>query len=238
MLLATACMLVIYIACNMVPFGDATIVTGDLSGLYMPFYAYVSEGHMSSFSFSKGLGGGIQGLSAYIPFSPYMLILYLIPMEWLAFFFTALMFAKIVTSSVTMCFYLCTRTKPSLMNVLLGLCYAFMSYNFIYAQNVMWVDNIVLLPLLLYALDRLIKTNRTSLFCLLLTLMILTNYYTAYMTCLFLILYFLWEVFGNQRMQWRIAFGAGMRFAGGGLLAVCMSAAILLPTILQTLQNK
>jgi uncharacterized membrane protein YfhO len=231
-------MLAIYVMCGIVPFGDATVVTGDLAGLYMPFYADVSNGRVSAFSFSKGLGGGVQGLSAYIPFSPYMPALYLIPERELGVFFSALLFAKIVAAAGTMCFYLCAKTKPSWMNTLLGLCYAFMSYNFIYAQNVMWLDNIVLLPLLLYALDRLIETKRASLFCGLLALSMLANYYTAYMICLFLILYFLWETVGNRRMPLRTVLKNGLYFAGSGLLAVCLSGAVLAPTVFQTLQNK
>ena len=238
MTLAALCMLTVYIALRLFPFGDKTVITGDLGGQYIPFYSYATNRFPFSFSFSKGLGGGTQGLSANIPFSPYMLLLSFLSEQHLPVFFTVLLFAKTVLSVGVMCFYLCSKTKPSIMNILLSLCYALMSYSFIYAQNVMWTDNILILPLILFSLDKLIETRKISLFCGLLALAIVTNYYTAYMICIFSLLYFLWETLGNRSLSINEALKIGLRFVGAGVMAVGISAIIFIPTVVQTLSNK
>ncbi|MCL2539151.1 MAG: YfhO family protein, partial [Oscillospiraceae bacterium] len=239
MALAAAGLLTVYLLVGIFPFSDKTVLTGDLAGVYMPVASYFGNtDSFSLFSFSKGLGGGIQGLAANFPLSPYMLLLRLVPAQGLGIFFTILVFAKQTAAAGSMCWYLCKRTSPSVFTALLGFCYSFMSYNIAYSQNTMWIDNIVLLPLILYSLEHMINSGKPAPFCALLAFSILSNYYTAYMICLFLIPWTCIEVFGVRRMDIKASVGVFARFACSGLLAVCLSAVLLLPVAVQTLQNK
>ena len=60
-----------------------------------------------------------------------------------------------------------------------------------YSWNIMWLDCILLFPLIVYGLERLVREQKGMLYCVTLGLSILSNYYISIMTCLFLVLYFI-----------------------------------------------
>ena len=59
-----------------------------------------------------------------------------------------------------------------------------------YNWNVMWLDVIVLAPLVILGIERLVKEGKCYLYCIALSLSILSNYYLSIMLCIFLVLYF------------------------------------------------
>ena len=58
-----------------------------------------------------------------------------------------------------------------------------------YNWNVMWMDTLVLAPLIVLGLERLVREKKGGLYCVTLGLCILSNYYLSIMVCLFLCLY-------------------------------------------------
>ena len=69
-----------------------------------------------------------------------------------------------------------------------GIFYALSGYVAAYSWNIMWLDCIILLPLILLGLERLVKGGKPYLYCLALGASILSNYYISIMICLFLVL--------------------------------------------------
>ncbi len=68
--------------------------------------------------------------------------------------------------------------------------YAMSGYVAAYNWNVMWIDCIVLFPLIAAGLETLVSEGKCRLYCITLTLCILSNYYISIMICIFLVLYF------------------------------------------------
>ena len=69
-------------------------------------------------------------------------------------------------------------------------CYALSGYLAAYNWNVMWLDCLILLPLILLGAERLAREGRWVMYTVTLGLCILTNYYISIMICIFLVLYF------------------------------------------------
>lgn len=67
----------------------------------------------------------------------------------------------------------------------------------------MWLDSVVLLPLIVLGLERLVKEHKGLLYTITLGLAILSNYYIAIMICLSMVIYFfvliISENLGNKK---------------------------------------
>ena len=68
--------------------------------------------------------------------------------------------------------------------------YAMSGFVAAYNWNVMWMDTLVLAPLIVLGLEKLVFEKKYSLYCITLGLCILSNYYLSIMVCIFLCLYF------------------------------------------------
>ena len=119
------------------------------------------------------------------------------------------------------------------MGALLFSCfYALSGFMAAYNYNIMWVDCVVLLPLIVLGLERLVKEGRCGLYCITLALSIFTNYYLSIMICIFLVLYFI-LLLVTQRNRLR-SMGYFVLFS---LLAGGLAAVLLVPEVCAILQT-
>ena len=79
-----------------------------------------------------------------------------------------------------------------------GLLYAFSGYFVAYYWNIMWMDGMMLLPLIVLGVERIVEECRPLLYCLSFALLLVSSYYMAYMTAIFLVLYFFTYYFGHH----------------------------------------
>ena len=91
----------------------------------------------------------------------------------------------------------------------------------------------MMLPLILYGIDKLIKEHDGRLYCLALFISLWCNFYMSYMTCLFLILWYL--LYPHKNVKEFLT--NGFRFAGYSLLSGAMAAVVLLPAYLGIMQT-
>lgn len=75
--------------------------------------------------------------------------------------------------------------------VLLGVMYGCSGYGLFYYQNLMWLDVMLLLPLLMFSMRRLLKRADPLPFLLSLTAVMLTCFYISYMVVIFVVLIWL-----------------------------------------------
>lgn len=248
---ASIMLLAVYILLGISPFGGNTVLTGDLNSQYISYFSHYKRAFLNSAGFSygmdKSLGGGLMGLFAYYVSSPLNLLYLLVPVKHYHFVAAFLLFLKIVLACVFFNFFI-EHKYPGMRwaGVALALGYGFMSYNFAYAQNIMWHDVMLLLPLLCYSVDKIIQGGRNTAYTIILALAILANFYIAYMVCLFLVVYFVYSMLlqGWQKTpsqtesiaaRWK---RSAFSFVGGSLLAGGISAALLLPALFNSGQAK
>lgn len=200
------CMLLSFIAAGIYPFGQRSFLFSDMYHQYMPFFSEfvhkVKAGESLSYSWNVGIGSNFLALYVYYLASPFNWLAFLFPEEHLMEFMSYLVVFRIGLCGLTTAFYLQKKFPPQgkralafggtdPMVLFFSTCYAFSGYVAAYNWNIMWLDCLILLPLILYALERLVRTGRWGWYTVCLALSIWTNYYISIMICIFVVLYFI-----------------------------------------------
>lgn len=215
------------------PFGMKDILEVDGVHQYLPFLTQLRRalvmGQGLFYSFSGGLGFDFWATIAYYAASPFNLLMVLVPEERVCDFMLWMMPLKLSLSGGVLAWYLWKRDRgwPGYA-VALGTLYALSNFFLGYKFNVMWLDSIAVTPLVLWALERLVREKRSGVYIAALFYCIWCNYYIAYMVCLFLCLWFLYLLW-TQRHPFR---ETALRFALSSLSAGGMAAVLLLPAFL------
>ena len=149
-------------------------------------------------------------IAAYYLASPLNLLLLLFPVKFLLEGFTFILMIKVALSGFTFAYFISKRFKRyDITIVYFAMFYALCGWTLGYNWNVMWLDCLVLLPLIVLGLERLVKEGKGLLYGLMLGICIITNYYIAIMICMFLVLYFFVLFFETKKKSIRLFFKRG-----------------------------
>lgn len=229
-------MIIIFAQRGIFPFGEESFLRTDMYHQYAPFFSEfrhkLAEGGSLLYSWDIGLGVNFAALYAYYLASPLNWLLILCPGKYVIEFMTAAIVLKIGLAGLSFTWYLRKRSGVSDFGAcFFGIFYALSGYMAAYSWNIMWLDCIVLFPLILLGLEQLVREKKGLLYCISLALSILSNYYISIMICIFMVIYFAvlmvldWEHFKDG---WGKCIGL---FAGCSLLAGGLAAVVLLPEI-------
>ncbi|MHA3065390.1 YfhO family protein [Lacticaseibacillus saniviri] len=221
-----------------------SILSGDLSQQYLSFFQYYRHVLFGGFdqmgySLSNGMGGLMAGNWAYYLLSPFNLITLIFPATHLPEALYVLIWLKISLAGGAMT-WLLQKWLPKLHTsyaVALGISYGLMSFILNYQSNLMWLDGIMLLPIVMWTMLQLLRGKSWVPYTLILTLVMICNYYMGYMIAAFLVLYFILYSIDEFR-DWPDFVARGLRFAGASLLSGLMSAVVLVPLVLDITANK
>ena len=158
----TAC-----ICMGITPFGDRAWIKWDLEIQYIDYFGWlhsVMHGNSSiAYSFSKSLGGATIALYAYYLASPVNLLVYFFDLSHLTEFVTLALLLKIALSGLTSYLYLSIRfQKKKVSYLLLSTSYALMEYVVAYASNMMFLDGVIMLPLVALGVYKLEQSFLTG----------------------------------------------------------------------------
>ena len=224
-------MLIIWIVEELGPFGGHSLTFVDSLHQYLPFFSEYYDklkGEGSLFySWDIGLGSNFLSIISYYMSSPLNLLIVLFKKEHIYIFMSLIISFKICFSSFSMAYYLerkfDSRNDPAVL--IFAMAFALSNYVIGYSWNLMWMDVIMMLPLVMAGFSQMMEDGSFRLYTLALFYVLLCNYFIAFMVCIFLILQFLLTKHkGVKRF-----FADGIRFAGTSLLAAAMSAFILIP---------
>ncbi len=225
------------------PFGNRHLLAYDLYHQYAPFLLELKRklltGDTLFFSWSGGLGVNFYSLFTYYIASPLNLLIVLFPDQNITEAVMALTILKIGFSGLFFREFLCGayRKRDPLASVF-GAFYALSAWVYAYSWNIMWLDTLVWFPLTALGLVELVRDGKARRFVFSLTLMLMTNYYTAFFGCVFLFFfYFVLRVQfkkpllkgdkESSRNEPLIAFG---KFAGFAVLSALLAGVVLWPT--------
>ena len=253
-LLAFLLTLVLYcitsIICNKYPTGSYSFILSDLKAQYAPFLALNrarllslgnGTGHLISnltYSFQLGLGKNFMGTFGYYMSSPLNLIYLLFDPSQVDLVVILLVIIKLSLASGFMARFLCSRTENTKTKwpVMLGMVYAFSLYAQAFAFQIMWLDGYMLLPLLLYFVEKFISKRKYLGIVLTLLLLFVSNYYIAYMVGIYSFLYLLVRMF-ELKTDIKKALCIALRYAmAAGFTAMC-TAVLILPVGIDTIVN-
>ena len=218
---------------------NRTILFSDMFSQYIGYFGKLKDVLSSDgsifYAFNKSIGGNTIGLFAYYLGSPLNLIILLFPKELLANAILTIYLIKIGICSLTLAIYINKVYKKNDYSVLIfSLCYGLMSYNIVFHMNVMWIDGVMLLPLIALGIENIINKNKYKLYIVSLFLAIISNYYIAYMICIFSVLYFIYKGIIYKKINGKNILG----FIGSSLIAGGLSGYLLIPVVLSLMTGK
>ncbi|MBP5272818.1 MAG: YfhO family protein [Clostridia bacterium] len=190
--------ILICIAYRMIPFGDVTILRMDLYHQYGPllaeFYDRITHGGSLAYSWQTGGGGNFLGnLFNYLSSPISVLVILLLGHKNMPLAIGVIIMLKAALSAAFFTYYLKKSPqfrKHNPVTAGFGLLYAFSGYFVAYYWNIMWMDGMMLLPLIILGLERIVEERKPLLYCLTFALLLVSSYYMAYMTAIFMVLYF------------------------------------------------
>ncbi|GAX02695.1 bacterial membrane protein YfhO [Secundilactobacillus pentosiphilus] len=220
---------------GMGPFGSSTLLTVDLGQQYVDFFAYFRHtllSHPSGFfyTFQKALGGEMFGVWTYYLMSPFNFTLLLFSDKTLPsaiFWITVLKYGAAGLSFAWL--LMKTKVQKHLPVLAFSTSYALMGWMVANQLNLMWLDAVIILPLIIWGIIQLVDTGKMRSYVGWLAALLIINYYMAYMVCLFAGLFFLWYWL-SQTHSGKAAFSSLYRFIVGSVLAAGIAAVTLLPT--------
>lgn len=229
-------MVLIFIQRGIFPFGEESFLRTDMYHQYAPFFSEfrykLTHGGSLLYSWDVGMGVNFAALFAYYLASPLNWLILLCPAKYVIEFMTISIVVKIGLCGWSMAYYLRHHCKTQDFGIVFfGIFYALSGYMAAYSWNIMWLDCIVIFPLIMLALEHLVKEGKGMAYCLLLGFSILSNYYISIMTCMFLVFYMIALLILEQEMTLEKFVGRLFQFAGYSLLAGGLSAVVLLPEI-------
>lgn len=232
-------LILFYALAGYYPFGDKTVLVWDMEIQYISFFSWLNQvlKHQTidslSYSFSLSLGGSTVGLLGYYLLSPFNLLLLPFSTKWLPVGIQLVTMCKIGSCGVSMYHFLKKRLGHSgYGTILFSTMYALMGYVVTQQSNIMWLDGVILLPILMLQVYKLVTEGKWKAYPFWIMLAIVTDFYIAYMLILFSAVYFLVEELCCQKeWQWKnVLLKAGI-LIGATILGVGISAGIFIPVL-------
>lgn len=219
-------------------FHNFNILTVDLGQQYVDFFAFFRRNLFSHpfqliYSFQNGLGGSMLATDAYYLLSPFNIIFFLFSKNSLPVAILTIISLKIATAGLTSFYYWQEKTN-SIYALAASLAYALSGYIIANHFNLMWLDSVILLPLLIQAIDYTLNAKRNHLMIITFALWV-TNFYTGFMTLFFGFLYLLSQIFLIEKQKRMKTF---LHYLKNSILGSFLAAFLLLPVFFEMLAGK
>ncbi len=256
--IAVGIMIFAYLVYEIRPFGDYCVLEMDLYHQYGPlfaeFYDKIAQGKSLLYSWNSGGGSGFLGNFFNYLSSPLTPIIFWFSRIHIVDAIDALVLIKCAFSAASFSYFLKKHSNSKYMlNVPFALLYAFSAYFIAYYWNLMWLDAVVIFPFVMLGIEKIINERKGKLYIIALAATMLTNYYMAYMVCIFSCVYFLcyyWSHYSFtdlyvpkskdlpffSRIYQSKFINTGFKFVFCSVFAALISAFALIPVFL-TLQS-
>ena len=184
-----------YYLLGMFPAGPKCSMIVDMYHQYAPMLNFLRDsvinGRLTSYSFCLGTGANFLSVFAYYLASPLNAILLLFPENYLTEGILLITIIKICLCSFTFALFLqYTFKKHNLAIPVCSVLYALSAYTLAYSWNIMWLDSLIMLPIVTACLEHLVRTGKMSAYIAALAVTVYVNYYIGFMICIFLVMYF------------------------------------------------
>lgn len=241
-IIVLALFLIFNACCGIFPCGGNTIVWCDMEQQAVPLLLQLRQQLTGSMGgdlcYSVLDGGGMQFYGVFFFFlsNPlsFLVLLTDLPADRLV---VLLVILKLALSAGTAAVWLQIRVQrlPASLTVLIAVMYGCSGYGLFYYQNLMWLDIMVMTPLLLCSIRHLLKKQRALPYCAVLSAMMILCFYLGYMVVLFVLLYTALSVrFTVPEAKRR---QTALHFWGANLFACCLTAFVWLPCLIQVLHS-
>ena len=179
-------MAALYYTREIFPWGSDCYLRSDMYHQYAPFFSElwhkIRNGESLTYSWDIGMGTNFTSLYAYYLASPANWFIVLFPQKYMIEIMNSLIILKIAGSSLAITYYITRHfDTKNCVAALFGMFYGMSGFIAAYSWNIMWLDCVILLPLIMLGLERLVNENKCIFYCVTLGLCIFTNYYISIM---------------------------------------------------------
>ncbi|MDO4487553.1 MAG: YfhO family protein [Eubacteriales bacterium] len=226
----------IYAASSVWPLGEQCFLKTDMYHQYAPFMQELrnklQNGGSLFYTWNVGMGVNFTAIYAYYLASPVNWLVGLVSSKYVIEFMMLTVIVKIGLASVAETWYLSKKSgKAELSAAVFGILYALSGYVCAYYWNLMWLDCIVLFPLIIYGLEELVNERKMILYTVSLGICIFSNYYISIMICAFLVIYFVILNILSTPGSFRVFVERALRFGVTSLVAGGLAMVILIPEV-------
>lgn len=219
------------------PFGDKCYLRSDMYHQYCPFFSElwnkIRNGESLFYSWNIGMGTNFLAVFGYYLSSPTNWFIGLFPQKYMIEMMNVIILLKLAGASLSCTYYLCKHNgKRHISAAVFGLFYGLSAFIAAYSWNLMWLDCVLLLPLVVLGLEKLVNEGKGLLYTVTLGLTILSNYYIAIMVCISMVIYFVVIMVSRPVPRDKSDYlKAVLRFIMYSLLAGGLAAILLLPEV-------
>lgn len=230
-------MIAIFAIRDIFPFGDKCYLRSDMYHQYCPFFSElwnkIRNGESLFYSWNIGMGTNFLAVYGYYLSSPTNWLVGLFPQKYMIEVMNVIILLKLAGASLTCTYYLCMHNKKRHISAaVFGLFYGLSAFIAAYSWNLMWLDCVLLLPLVVLGLEKLVHEGKGLMYAITLGLTILSNYYIAIMVCISMVIYFVVIMVSRPVPKDKNDYPrAILRFVGYSLLAGGLAAILLLPEV-------
>ncbi|EMB73534.1 TPA: YfhO family protein [Streptococcus mutans] len=239
-------MAVVFAVMKLYPFGKETLMSGDYTLQYIPLYRALGHAfrHMDIgalfWSWHKGVGGVMPSVWGFNSLSPFSLAIGLAPAKYLNLSVFLVTLLRQGFSGLSFYYFLHKRYEAHrhrLLAVCIAAIYGLSGFLIVNQVNPNFLDNIILLPLLLIGVEKILDGKVSIKYTLVLALMFVVQFYTAYMACIFVIFYSFYYILA-QKSAFLFKAKQLLRLLIYSLLGIGLSAIWLLPVFYSLLDTK
>lgn len=227
---------IIFAYAGLVPFGNNNFLSSDLGTQYLAFLTglrrQLGSGHIHLYLFSQALGDNFFPVISYYLLSPFNLLLVLFSLKGIPAAANIIIMLKISAMGVTMAYFIKEYFHEiKVSDYLFTIAYGFCGFVASYFYDLMWLDALIMLPLVAVGVMHVIKKQKYLLYFCSLLLAIIFNYYLGYMLCIFSVAFFIYigleENLFRQKNKWQVI----RNYLITSVLAGLGSAVVLIPTL-------
>lgn len=231
-------LLLLFYIQGLYPFRDNSIVQVDADYQFIPVLYRIYDflhGNGSIIYDDIGLGNNIY-ISMIIQgsiFSPVSLLLYFTSRDNIVNYFNIIVIVKMCLLSLTTYIYINKKFKINeYYKIVFSVLYSFCGWILLNYFNIMWLDSVILFPLIVMYLDDLIDNDKYMGYIITLGLSLIISYYISYFILLFILFYSFMRIFlyvDKSKLK-EVIFRLGI----STLVAILLASFSLLPALYQT----
>ena len=232
-------LLIIFYFQGLYPFSNNSIVQVDADYQFIPVLYRIYDflhGNGNIIYDDIGFGNNIY-ISMIIQgsiFSPLSLLLYLTPRDNIINFYNIIIIVKMCLLSLTTYIYINRTYKiKEFYKVVFAVLYAFSGWVILNYFNIMWLDSVILFPLIIMCLNELLNKGKYLGYIITLSLSLIISYYISYFILLFILFYsFIYILLKIDKDKVKSTiFKLGL----STFIAILISSFSLIPSLYQTL---
>jgi len=217
------------------PFGDISMRITDAISQYPAFFEGLKDGDL--FTFKIGLGTNFYTIFTTYLASPLSFLYLFFENYQFDLFFEILVLLKIGLIGLNMNILLNYKKERNKYSLIFSTIYALSGFVSLYYFNYQFLDALYMLPLIMIGIEKLVNDNKNLMYFITLTLMIIFHYYTAYMICIFSVIYFFFLLvnFDLDKMQKKRRI---IKFFSTSLFCGLCSSFITIPSFYSLMQGR